>query len=336
MATRSRTERNGASDAELVPKITLKQLSYFVAAARHQSVLHAAQALGISPPSVSAAIADLEEAVGAQLFVRRHARGLVLTQAGRDLAVDARNILIHSREIETPRSLGRYAMQGRLDVGCLLSFAPFFIPPLLRGFMELYPQIDIRWQEGDQESLVEGLEKGTFDIAFLYDFEISSTVQATPLREMPPQIVLPAGHRLARQKSVRLAELDDEPFVLLDLPRTRHYLQSILSDVGVEPRVLYRAQSYEMVRSLVANGFGYALLNFCPPYNHPDAGALVSRPIDGRVRVPNLVFARLYQYKAPTVVQEFLTFSKRFAMQLRTTATAPRVRGKAAISSPKP
>ena len=315
----SRTRRAGAAN-EFVPNVTLKQLSYFAAAARHQSVLRAAQALGISPPSVSAAIADLEAVVGAQLFVRRHARGLVLTQAGRDLAVDARNILIHSREIETPRSLGRSAMQGRIDVGCLLSFAPLFIPPLLRGFSALYPQVDIRCREGDQESLVEGLEKGIFDVAFLYDFELASAIQATALREMPPQVVLPAGHRLTRRKAVKLADLKDEPFVLLDLPRTRHYLLSILSDVGIEPRVVHRAQSYEMVRGMVANGLGYAILNFCPPYAYPAAGTLVSRPIDGRVRVPNLVFARLYQYKAPKVVEEFLGFSKRFAATLRTTA----------------
>ncbi|MGE5147303.1 MAG: LysR family transcriptional regulator [Candidatus Eiseniibacteriota bacterium] len=322
MPKQSRTDRLRAADAEFVPNVTLKQLSYFVAAARHQSVLRAAQALGISSPSVSAAIADLEAVVGAQLFVRRHARGLVLTQAGRDLAVDARNILIHSREIETPRSLGRSAMQGRLDIGCLLSFAPLFLPPLLRGFSALYPQVEIRWREGDQESLVEGLEKGIFDIAFLYDFELASTIQATALREMPPQVVLPAGHRLAPRKSIRLGDLKDEPFVLLDLPRTRHYLLSILSDAGVEPRAVHRAQSYEMVRSLVANGFGYAILNFCPPYAYAADGGIVSRPVEGRVRVPNLVLARLYQYKAPKMVEEFLGFSKRFAKALRTTAEA--------------
>jgi DNA-binding transcriptional LysR family regulator len=322
MARQTHPDRIGHIDTEFVPNVTLKQLSYFVAAARHQSVLRAAQALGISSPSVSAAIADLEAVVGAQLFVRRHARGMVLTQAGRDLAIDARNILIHSREIETPRSVGPSAMQGRLDLGCLLSFAPFLIPPLLRGFSALYPQVDIRWREGDQESLVEGLEKGAFDAAFLYDFELASTVQATPLRVMPPQVILPVGHRLSRQKTMSLADLDGEPFVLLDLPRTRHYLLSILSDSGIEPRTIYRAQSFEMVRSLVANGFGYALLNFCPPYNYPNAAGLVSRPINGRVRAPNLVFARLYQYKAPKVVEEFLDFSKRFATELRTTADA--------------
>ena len=78
-------------------------------------------------------------------------------------------------------------------------------------------------------------------------------------------MALPPEHRLAKRKSIRLTELADEPMVLLDLPDSRDYFESILAKAGVTPRIRYRSASYEAVRGLVARGHG-----FDP---QPDAGA---------------------------------------------------------------
>src|SRR5947209_4627845 len=86
---------------ETVPKLSLRQLTYFLATANNESVLRAAEALNVSSASISTAIAQMEEFLQVQLFIRRHARGLVLTTAGQDLAAHARNILLHAREIES-------------------------------------------------------------------------------------------------------------------------------------------------------------------------------------------------------------------------------------------
>lgn len=136
--------------ADQLPKLTLRQLSYFLAAAQHQSVRKAAQALNVSAPSVSMAISQIETTIETRLFLRRHARGLVLTDAGRDLAVGARNMLSYAREIETSgRGAASYA--GRLNIGCLMTVAPFLIPPLLSALGKSYPQMQMRWREGNHE-----------------------------------------------------------------------------------------------------------------------------------------------------------------------------------------
>jgi DNA-binding transcriptional LysR family regulator len=101
MAGKERAARRAAAIdvADSIPKLTLRQLGYFLAAANHQSVGKAAQALNVSAPSVSMAITHIESTIEARLFVRRHARGLLLTQIGRDLAISARNVLQHARYI---------------------------------------------------------------------------------------------------------------------------------------------------------------------------------------------------------------------------------------------
>jgi hypothetical protein len=88
-----------AGEDATTPRITLKQLSYFVSAAQHQSVARAAATLNVSPPAISGAVAYLESVLGRQLFVRRHARGLLLTEAGHHLLLDARDIIGRVREV---------------------------------------------------------------------------------------------------------------------------------------------------------------------------------------------------------------------------------------------
>jgi DNA-binding transcriptional LysR family regulator len=307
--------------ADQLPKLTLRQLSYFLAAANHQSVRKAAQALHVSAPSVSTAIAQIETTIEAQLFVRRHARGLLLTEAGRDLAVSARNMLSYAREIETA-GRGAATYSGRLSIGCLLTVAPFLIPPLLRGFAESYPRTQIRWREGNHESLGEGLEMGAVDVAILYDFDIPRSIHCTPLRTMPLQIVLPAGHELARRARVSLFDILEEPLILLDLPKSRDYFLSVFGELGLTPKIAHRTTSFDMLRCLVANGLGYSLLNFCPPLDFPYQGAIVSRPLVDGSKQAQLVLARLHRYRAPAIIEDLTRRVRELAAELPVNATA--------------
>jgi DNA-binding transcriptional LysR family regulator len=306
----SRAVAPGLEAVDAIPKLTLRQLSYFLAAANHQSIRKAALALNVSSPSVSMAITRIEETIESQLFVRRHARGLVLTEAGRELAVSARNMLLCAREIETAGHGTAAMYSGRLNIGCLVTVAPFLIPPLLSMFAAAYPRLQVRWREGNHESLVDGLEVGVVDIAILYDFDIPSSLHCTPLRTMPLQVVLHADHRLARGATLSLFDLVDEPLILLDLPKSRDYFLSIFGDLGVTPKIAHRTTSFEMLRSLVANGLGYSLLNFCPPLDFPHHGAIVSRPLIEVSKQAQLVMARLHRYRAPAIIDELTRRAK--------------------------
>jgi DNA-binding transcriptional LysR family regulator len=73
-----------------------------------------------------------------------------------------------------------------------------------------------------------------------------------------------------------LTELADEPMVLLDLPDSRDYFESILAKAGVTPRIRYRSASYEAVRGLVARGHGFSILNQMPAHRGTYDGGAVS------------------------------------------------------------
>jgi DNA-binding transcriptional LysR family regulator len=77
-------------------------------------------------------------------------------------------------------------------------------------------------------------------------------------------VIVPVGHRLAGRGAVDLAALDGDPMILLDLPHSRDYFWSVVTAAGLSPVVRYRTRSYETVRSLVAQGHGFSVLNQVP------------------------------------------------------------------------
>jgi DNA-binding transcriptional LysR family regulator len=314
-----KTARGDAASSphDVLPRITVRDLNYVVSAAQHQSVVRAATALGISPPAVSAAIARLERIMGARLFIRRHARGMVLTDAGRQLTVGARHIMLQLRDIESAHHQDPLRVRNRLHVGCLNNIAPYILPRLFRSFAAEFPRVELRWHAEEHEFLIEKLEEGRLDLAFLLDFEMPPTLHATVMRATPAQAVLPIDHPLTGRGTIRLRALAAEPFILLDVPKTRDYFLAIFGQLGITPRIAERAHSAEMVRSLVANGFGYSLLNFSPPAYVGEREGVAYVPLKEPIRESNLVAARLHRHPVPHIIEQFIAHAKRLISRLK-------------------
>ena len=242
-------------------QVTFKQLRYFVAAGETLSVTRAARQTNVSQPSISAAVAQLEAALGLQLFVRHHAQGLSPTPAGRRLLAEAKRLMVQVEDFESFASELGQTLAGTLAIGCFYTVAPLVVPELIRNFTRAYPSARIDCQEGHQEELLTALREGRFEMALTYDLEGGPDLTFEPLADYPPYAIVSADHRLARRRTVRLAELAAEPMILLDWPFSRDYFRSLFQTIGVEPLIARRTNSFDMIRGLVANGFGYALLN---------------------------------------------------------------------------
>lgn len=285
---------------------TLRQLAYFVAAAEHGGVAQAARALNVSQPSVSMAIAKLEGQFGVQLLLRHHAHGVTPTPAGRPLLAEARGLLAHAAELaEQARGLGE-SVSGRLDVGCYLTLAPFFMPRIVAGFRKAHPDVEIALHEGHQDALLEGMAAGRHTVALLYNVELPDHVAAEPLVDLPPYALLPAGHPLAKRGTVALADLAREPFVLLDMPPGREYFTSLFARAGLEPDIRLRSASIETVRGMVASGLGVSLLVTRPAGDTAyDGQGLACRPLADDVEPGHIVLARLAQARPTRLVEAF-------------------------------
>ena len=285
---------------------TLRQLRYFTAAAEAGSVTAAAETCHVSQPSVSAAIAHLERVFAVRLFVRRHARGLALTPGGRRLHAAARELLVHAEELEQDAAGLAEGLAGDLDVGCFVTFAPFVLPGLLRVLAGRHPGIRVRPHEDDLRALADGLRRGRFEIAVTYHLNLPRDVVLEPLVTVPIHAVLPARHALAGRRGIALSELAGEPLVLLSLPESRQHFLSVFAEAGIEPAIAYETTSFEMVRGLVANGYGYGLLYSRAPHHRAlDGSPLACVPLDEPARVMRMGLARLDGSRATRMAGAF-------------------------------
>jgi DNA-binding transcriptional LysR family regulator len=276
------------------PDMTLVQLRYFVAAATRRSMTEASLDLHVAQSAVSTAIAQLERTLGVQLFVRQRSKGLALTDAGEQLLRDAQSLLSQVDEMTDAVRGQHHDVRGTLRLACFVTLAPFVLPRLISRVEQEHPNLRIEIIEADVDGTVELLLNGSVEGAIAYDFGDVHDLAFDHLYATPPHVILSADHPLAHRKRLRLGELAGQDLVLLDLPHSREYFLGMLREAGVDPQIRYSSRSYETVRSLVARGHGYSVLNHIPqsPRTY-DGGELIAIPIADAVSPLDVCFVRV-------------------------------------------
>ncbi|MFC6488664.1 LysR substrate-binding domain-containing protein [Nitratireductor sp. GCM10026969] len=297
-------------------RFTLRQLEYFVAVGEAGSIAKAAEQVNVSPPSISASIAQLEEEFGIQLFVRKHSHGLSLTAGGRVFFKEAARLLGDADALHDIAGDIAEKVRGPLAIGCLLTFAQIVLPALRRKFEDTYPEVRVRQVERNQGQLLEMLQRGEIDAALTYDLELSHDIMFEPLMQLPAYVMLPGGHRLALQKGITPEELVEEPMVLLDLPYSREYFLSAFQMRGLRPSIAERTGDIAVMRSMVGNGFGYGIANMRPLNTmSPDGKPLVFVSLESDLRPLTMGVAMPNAEHRTQTVQAFLDHCRRFVLE---------------------
>ena len=242
-------------------RFTFRQLEYLIAVGEAGTIALASQKVNVSSPSISAAIMQLEAEFGIQIFTRHHAQGLSLTPGGRQLFNKAKRILDDAAALNELASDISSKPRGPISVGALTTVAPLVSAALRRSFEREYPDAAVTLHEGHQADLLNRLSRAEIDVAITYDMEIPKDFTFQKIKSLPPYLMLPAKHRLARAPKVHLRDLGDERMILLDLPISREYFMSVLQACQVRPSRLERSTDLSAVRSLVANGYGFSIVN---------------------------------------------------------------------------
>ncbi len=272
---------------------TLRQLEYFVAVGDTGSIVAASDQVNVSSPSISAAISQLEAEFGVQLFVRQHAQGLFLTPGGRRIFNEAKRLLDSAASLNDLAGDIIEKARGPITVGCLITVAPLLSASIRRTFVVECPDADVTLREAHQAELLNMLRRAEVDVAITYDLEIPKDIHFDGLIELPPYVMVRARHPLAKKASVSLDDLEDEPMILLDLPFSREYFLSMFHSRGLRPNIVDRTSELSVCRSLVANGFGYGLINVRTKTNTaPDGEKLAFLKLEGSHRPMVLGVAR--------------------------------------------
>lgn len=239
----------------------LRVLRSFVVIAEERSITRAAARLHIAQQSLSAQLRALESRVGAPLL-HRSSRGVTLTPVGEVLLREAVPLLGSAqRALDTVRRSAR-GQADELRIGFLSSLANEVMPPVVRLFTGRHPGIELHTADLPIAQLVAGVRGGTLDAA-LSRPPLVDDLDADLLGSEGVMIAVPAGHRLARKRRVRLADLADEAWVMT--PRTswpawhRKY-DADFAAAGYRPRIERRSTTPQGLLALVAAGVGITRL----------------------------------------------------------------------------
>jgi DNA-binding transcriptional LysR family regulator len=258
------TDETPLSRAELAaeaPAVLLAPLlAQFAAVARLEHVTRAAAELGMPQPTLSRAVARLEDELGVALL-SREGRAVRLTRAGEIFRAAAERALA---EVERGAEAARAEadpVAGRVAFGFLHTMGSEAVPMLLRGFRLDYPKARFQLVQDYADSMLQRLRAGELDLCLVSPRPESPELTARRLGEQRLRLVVPADHRLARRQRVRLAEVAADAFVTLEPGYgLRRITDALCEEAGFTPRISFEGEEAETLRGLVAAGLGVAVL----------------------------------------------------------------------------
>lgn len=240
----------------------LRHLRYFVAVAKELSIGRAAIALNISQPPLTRQIQQLEESLGAQLFIRS-VKGVELTEAGKTLYEEATNILsLVDLAAERTRRASQ-GLMGRLDVGIFGSGMYDIVPRVLRKFRAAFPEVNIVLHPMTKAEQVEALRRRRINVGFNRLIPKHPDIASRVTMWEPLMIVVPVGHPLATRKDVSIAELSGENFVVFPRgarPNFSDFVASMCQRHGFAPHIAQEVGDAVTGVALVASGFGICMV----------------------------------------------------------------------------
>lgn len=246
-------------------EIELRHLRYFLAVAETLHFSNAAHLLGIAQPPLSQQIKRLEQLLGHRLFDRT-TRGVKLTLAGQLLAERARSTIEKVQDdLAQVRRLGR-GEEGTLTVGFSGSVMFTELPAAIEIYRRRYPKVELRLRELATSAQIAALLTGTLDLAFLRDADPTEGIQISTLFDERYVAVLPDAHALARKRSLRIRDLQKEPFILFARrmgPLAFDRTVACCERNGFRPNIVQDAPQWPTLVRLVAAGLGVSLAPAC-------------------------------------------------------------------------
>jgi len=240
----------------------LYTMRYVLAMAEYENFSLAAQACHIGQPALSQQIAKLEKELGVLLF-QRNPRGAVLTEAGKAFVSRARQIVSLSDELTSEMSLYAGLYRGTLNLGLITSLRCIDFGGLLSAFCAEYPGISVNIVQGGTHNLLQQLLERKIDLAFMNRplSGIPSGTEFLKLGQDVYRLAVPEKHPLAKQKTVALAQLKDEPFIFHQPAQVASELCiRACRDAGFDPKIVCRSASPSTTFYMVQGGLGVALL----------------------------------------------------------------------------
>ena len=238
----------------------LYQMKLFVDLANMGNFTKVAAENYVTQAAVTLQIRKLESELGVRLF-HRTTRSVTLLEAGERLLPYAKEILARTDEAISAVRDTRNEVSGLVRVAAVHSVGLYELPAYIKTFITQYPSVNLRVDYRNADEIYRALHDGEVDLGLVaYPTEMPR-IECLPFSNDQLAVVCPKDHPLAKQKKVKLADLEDQNFVQFseDAP-TRRATDAILADQGVSVNIRMECDNIEVLKQMVESGYGIALL----------------------------------------------------------------------------
>ena len=245
--------------------ITLRQLRYLSALAKHGHFGRAAEACAVTQPALSMQIRDLERTLGVAVVERRPG-DVMLTDVGREIARRGEDILSASRDLVDLARHRSGLLTGRLKLGVIPSLAPYLLPRILPTLQSRFPDLRLELRETQTRQLVEDIKSGALDAAMLALPLGEPDIDTTVLFEDLFLLAVPADDPRPESACIAASEIDQSRLILLE---DGHCLRdqalafcatAARGRAGAAGGTAFGASSLTTVMQMVAGGYGVTLI----------------------------------------------------------------------------
>lgn len=226
------------------------------------NVSRAAEQLHLVQPAVSQHILRLEEELGVRLFVRNGKRLTGLTEAGEHILQHVRKILSESNNI---LDIGRDHAEkssGVLRIGTTHTQACYILPPVIKEFNRVYPDVELQIHQGTPQQLVKMLLDEKVDLAICTE-ELADNTQVitVPCYKWNRSLIVKPGHPLLKRQRLTLSALCNYPIITYVFGFTgRGHFNQAFSKAGLKPRVVLSAADTDVIKTYVREGMGVGII----------------------------------------------------------------------------
>ncbi|MBI6550409.1 HTH-type transcriptional regulator CysB [Xenorhabdus lircayensis] len=241
----------------------LQQLRYIVEVVNHNlNVSSTAEGLYTSQPGISKQVRMLEDELGIQIFARSGKHLTHVTPAGEEIVRISREVLSKIDSIRSVASEHTYPDRGSLYIATTHTQARYALPPVIKGFIERYPNVSLHMHQGSPTQIAEEVCKGNSDFAIATEaLHLYSDLIMLPCYHWNRSVVVKNDHPLANRQNVTIEELAEYPIVTYTFGFTgRSELDVAFDRAGLKPKIVFTATDADVIKTYVRLGLGVGVI----------------------------------------------------------------------------
>lgn len=235
-------------------------MEYLLALEERLHFRRAAEACGVSQPTLSAQLRNLEDRLGVQL-VERNRTTVIMTPVGTQIAAVGRRMLSDAEEIRQLAEGHGQGIGGLVRVGLAPTIGPYLLPKMVHDLHAAYPSLKLYVREDIPSALPSALERGRHDVLVIPQLRTRMELETQPLFREPLYLAVPSDHPLSKMKQIDRSDLRGQSVLTLESGHQLHeQVERVCIEVGAQLLSDYEGTSLDTLAEMVGMGMGLSFL----------------------------------------------------------------------------